>query len=173
MPTISPSTGRDSRHYYKRDTDTNRQIGRLTQRKTRRNRQRNTQRTIHNGIQTETERQMLVNQSVKIYIDRNTKTQSYSMGGDWAPSLGMTSFSHWLYFVCLLSVSTVWNLIYNVGLHDPFLDQFQNKNSSLRPFLVTSWSSCFASHPITVLLKILGDGSMGRPAPQILGGPSP
>src|SRR6218665_4009114 len=30
-------------------------------------------------------------------------------------------------------------------------------------------SSYFASHPITLVLKILGDGCMGRPQPQILG----
>ena len=41
-------------------------------------------------------------------------------------------------------------------LYDPFLFQkrlFQNKNSPLRLFLVSSY---FASHPITVLIEILG-----------------
>src|SRR6218665_1923952 len=48
-------------------------------------------------------------------------------------------------------------------IYSPFIDQnldFTTKNSSLIPFLVSSW---FASHPITALLKILGDECMGRP----------
>ena len=55
----------------------------------------------------------------------------------------------------------------------PFLDQkpqFQTKNIPPRHlFLVSSY---FTSHPITVLLKILGAGGgdrMGRPPPQMLG----
>src|SRR6218665_2508369 len=38
------------------------------------------------------------------------------------------------------------------------------------PFLLCSY---FHAHPTTLLLKILGDQGMGRPPPQIWGGPSP
>src|SRR6218665_819514 len=44
--------------------------------------------------------------------------------------------------------------------------QFQNKIFRLDTFFVSSY---FASHPITVLLKIFVDGYIGRPPPQILG----
>src|SRR6218665_2987158 len=40
----------------------------------------------------------------------------------------------------------------------------------MTPFLLCSY---FRMLPTTLLLKILGEGCMGRPPPQILGGPSP
>jgi len=55
---------------------------------------------------------------------------------------------------CTLSLSTVWNLKYHNC--SPFLTKtfsFTTQNSSWRPFLVSSY---FASHPITVVLEILG-----------------
>jgi len=118
------------------------------------------------------------------------------IGGDLAPSLGgrkkcrgpnfwMTSlgsyfhfdienfwwpfFNHWPYIVALLPVSAV-NLIW-CNICDLFLAKkplFQNK-TLLHLFLVCSY---FATHPITLLLEILGDGCVGRPPTSNFGGPS-
>jgi len=113
------------------------------------------------------------------------------MGGDLAASLGGTDkqflgenfpndlfkkkfpfhaqkflwplFSHRLYFVCLLPVSSVSEIWNNITVL-PFPDQnfyFTTRNSSWRPFLASSY---FASHPITVVQEILG-GRIQGPSP--------
>jgi len=71
-------------------------------------------------------------------------------------------FSHLPYFVCLLPVSTVCNPIYNI--YDKKL--YFRKNPSITPFFLVS--SYFDTHPITLLLEILGDG-YGPSPPNILG----
>src|SRR6218665_1416006 len=92
-----------------------------------------------------------------------------------------TKFSNYLFMKflrtflvidCLLLVSTLLNLIYNI--YDPFLDEngtvhiSQQKILSSHPFLVTSY---FPAHPITLLLRILGDRCIGRPLTLNFGGP--
>src|SRR6218665_2044280 len=78
------------------------------------------------------------------------------MGGDLAPSLGdgrkfcLGSDSIFSVFVCLYRYITYMTL-------------FLTKNLLLKPVLVSSY---FASHPITVLLKIL-EGRMHGPSPLI------
>ena len=77
------------------------------------------------------------------------------------PKFLTTLFSHRLYFVCFFSVSTVWNLIYNI--YDTFLNRFENTTFLLDVFFVSSY---FTSHPITVLLEILG-GRMHGPSTHL------
>src|SRR6218665_2007333 len=88
----------------------------------------------------------------------------------------MTFFSHRLYFVCLLRVSVVLNLIhvYNIIVYDPFLDQkliFQKK-SSMTPFL-SQFVLRVAFNNSTSRNTAWGNECMGRPPPQIFGRPSP
>src|SRR6218665_1872581 len=47
----------------------------------------------------------------------------------------------------------------------------KTKHSFMTPIFL--FSSYFTTHPITLLLEILGDGCMGRPPPPILEGPFP
>ena len=70
--------------------------------------------------------------------------------------------------IFIFRIFTVWNVICN-----PFFTRktpISENNSLMTPFLLYSY---FRAHPTTLLLKILGDGCIGRPPPQTLGGPSP
>src|SRR6218665_1805604 len=63
------------------------------------------------------------------------------------------------------------NVVYIV--YDPLLTRtttISEKNSFMTPFLLCSYSR---AHQTTVLLKILGDGCMGCPPPQIFLGDRP
>ena len=87
-------------------------------------------------------------------------------------------FSHRLYFICLFSIYTVWNLKHaKADIYGPYMTllltkslDFRTKHSSLR---LVGVSSYLASHPITVPLKIFG-GRMHGPSPYLkFWGPSP
>jgi len=78
---------------------------------------------------------------------------------------------------CLFSVFTVLNLIFNTGYIIIFLTKiliknldFRQKSSSLTSFFVSLY---FASHPLTVLFKILGERIHGTSPTTKFGGPSP
>ena len=83
----------------------------------------------------------------------------------------MTFFSHRLLFVCLLPVSTVLNLIYNI--YDPFDDQkplFQNKKFLLE-FFFSQFVLYLTSNNSTS--RNIG-GQMHGPSPYLkFGGQSP
>src|SRR6218665_4036876 len=71
-------------------------------------------------------------------------------------------------FHIFTNIYTMLNVVY-----DPFLTRkttISEKNSFMTIFLLCSY---FSALPTTLLLKILGDGCIGRPPPQILGGQSP
>ena len=90
----------------------------------------------------------------------------------------MTFFSHRPYLLCfpclyrvMICLFTVSNLIYTI--YAPFFmrkTSILQKNSFLTPFLLNTY---FHTHPITLLLQILGGRIHGPSPPQILGGPSP
>src|SRR6218665_3528222 len=68
------------------------------------------------------------------------------------------------FFSQIFPFFTMLNVVY-----DPFLTRkatISEKNSFMTPFLLCSY---FPAHPTTLLLKILGDGCMGSPPPQIWG----
>src|SRR6218665_654525 len=73
-----------------------------------------------------------------------------------------------LSFFHIFHIFTVLNIIYDPFLHEK--TSISERNSLMTPFLLCSY---FRAHQTTLLLKILGDGCMGRPPSQIFGGPSP
>ena len=78
------------------------------------------------------------------------------------------AFSHRPHFVCLLPVSTVWNLIYNT--YDPFLHEtplYQNKKFLHHTFF-SHFILCHASNN-TTSRNIGGTDAWAVPPPQIFG----
>jgi|SRR6218665_1361483 len=76
-------------------------------------------------------------------------------------------------FFLYFPVSTVNLILSYIYMYDPFLAEnhlFQNKTFLHDTFLLVS--SYFPTHPITLLLKLLGDECMGRPSTSNFGGPS-
>src|SRR6218665_1775071 len=73
----------------------------------------------------------------------------------------MTFFSHPLYFVCLLPVSILYHTFQN---QKPL---FQDKKFLLETFFLVR--TYFASHPITVLLRMLGGRMHGPSSTSNLG----